>query len=84
MAVQKFSTLNQLSVCHKEYGIDFNCPIFPNIGPVIRVQDSNHEKKTAQNVCMSDVRLLSFEDSTVHYGQLFTLCQVSITRKYFI
>ena len=74
-AVQKFSTLDQLSIHHKEYGIDFNCPIFPNVGPVIRVQDPNHGKKTARNVCMSGARLLSFGNSTVHYGQLFTLCQ---------
>ncbi len=36
-AVQKFHTLNRFSVYYKEYGIDFNCPIFPNVGPVIRV-----------------------------------------------
>jgi len=46
-AVQKFHTLNRFSVYYKEYGIDFNCPIFPNVGPVIRVQDPNHGKKTA-------------------------------------
>jgi hypothetical protein len=74
-AVQKFLTLERFSVCYKEYGIDFNCPIFPNVGPVIRVQDPNHGRKTARNVCMSGARLLSFGNSTVHYGQLFTLCQ---------
>jgi len=46
-AVQKFFTSNRLSVYYKEYGIDFNCPIFPNVEPVIRVQDPNHDKKTA-------------------------------------
>ena len=76
-AVQKFSTSNRLSVYYKEYGIDFNCPIFPNVEPVIRVQDPNHGKKTARNVCMSGARLLSFGNSTIHYGQLFTLCQQS-------
>ncbi len=47
IAIQKFSISNRLSVYYKEYGIDFNCPIFSNVGPVIRVQDSNNGKKTA-------------------------------------
>ena len=52
-AIQKFSILNWLSVCHKEHEIDFNCPIFPNVVPVICVQDSNHEKKQPEMfVCL--------------------------------
>ncbi len=67
MAVQKFCTLDWFLVYYKEYEVDFNCPIFPNIRPVIQVQDSNHGKKTAWNICMSDARLLSFRDSIVYY-----------------
>ena len=67
--------MDRFSVYYKEYGIDFNCPIFSSVGPVVRVQDPNHGKKTARNVCMSGARLLSFGNSTVHYGQLFNLCQ---------
>ncbi len=35
MVVQKSYILDQLSIYYKEYGVDFNCPIFLNIGLVI-------------------------------------------------
>ena len=61
MAIQKSCILDWLLVHYKEYGVDFNYFIFPNVESVIRVQDLNHEKKIAWNVYMSGVRLLSFK-----------------------
>ena len=43
--VQQISTPSRLRVSYMPYNIDFSCSIFPNIGPVIRVQDPKHAKK---------------------------------------
>ena len=44
--VQQISTLSRLRVSYMPYNIDFSCPIFSNIRPVIQVQDPKHAKKT--------------------------------------
>jgi len=55
-------------VYYKKYKIDFNYSIFSNVGSVIYVQNPNYKKKIVWNICMSDARLLSFENLIVYYG----------------
>ena len=55
------------------YNINFSCPIFPNIGSVIRVQDSKHAKKTGRNAAMSGAWALILNRSTIgfdHFAKL--------------
>lgn len=48
-------TTNEIKIKDDMLNISFRCPIFPNIGPVLRVQDLKHVKKTARNAVMSGV-----------------------------
>jgi hypothetical protein len=43
------------------------------VGPVIRVQDPKHAKKTSRNAIMSGARLLTFGNSTVRFEHLLKL-----------
>lgn len=56
-----------------QFGINFNCPVFPKIGPMICIQDPKHEKQIARNAAMSGARLLTFDNSTVRFDQLLKL-----------
>ncbi|RGB31607.1 hypothetical protein C1646_763854 [Rhizophagus diaphanus] len=47
-------TPQRLSICEPSLNIHFSCPIFDNIGPIVRVQDPKHAKKTARNTIVSD------------------------------
>jgi hypothetical protein len=66
-------TSEQLSIHDNNLNIHFSCPIFDNVGPVIRVQDPKHAKKTARNALMSGARLLTFGISSARYSHLLKL-----------
>lgn len=53
--------------------INFFCPIFDNVGPVIPVQDPKHAKKTARNAIMSGARLLTFGNSSAQFDNFLQL-----------
>ncbi|CAB4413664.1 unnamed protein product [Rhizophagus irregularis] len=71
--LQATKTSSRVQHRNLQYGINFNCPIFYKVGPVIRIQDPKHGKKTARNAVMSGARLLSFGNSTVQFNQLLEL-----------
>ncbi|PKY48484.1 hypothetical protein RhiirA4_422203 [Rhizophagus irregularis] len=71
--LQSTKTRNRVQHRNSQFGINFNCPIFPKVGPLIRVQDPKHGKKTARNAVMSGARLLTFGNSTVRFDQLLKL-----------
>ncbi|CAG8846351.1 8672_t:CDS:2, partial [Racocetra persica] len=63
----------QLSIHDDNLNVHFSCPIFDNIGLIIRVQDSKHTKKTACNALISRARLLTFRTSSAQYSYLLNL-----------
>jgi hypothetical protein len=71
--LQSTRTRNRVQHRNSRYGINFNCPVFPKVGPIVRIQDPKHGKKTARNAAMSGARLLTFGNSTVRFDQLLTL-----------
>ncbi|PKB97069.1 hypothetical protein RhiirA5_279367 [Rhizophagus irregularis] len=71
--LQSIRTRNRVQHRNSRYGINFNCPVFPKVGPIVRIQDPKHGKKTARNAAMSGARLLTFGNSTVRFDQLLTL-----------
>ncbi len=62
--------------------INFRCPVFPNIGPVLRIQDSKHAKKTARNVIMSGACVLTFGKFTARFEQFLKLVDFSTSIMY--
>jgi hypothetical protein len=59
VAIQSYSTNERLTFQNKKLGVDFSCPVFPNVGLVIRVQDPKHAKKLAEmQLCLAHVFLL--------------------------
>ncbi|GES74758.1 hypothetical protein GLOIN_2v1772310 [Rhizophagus clarus] len=66
-------TPEQLSIHDDNLNIHFSCPIFNNVGPIIRVQDPKHVKKTARNALMSGARLLTFGNSSARYSHFLNL-----------
>ncbi|RIB05663.1 hypothetical protein C2G38_2219046 [Gigaspora rosea] len=60
-SISKIQTNEKLIVKEPTLNINFSCPIFDNIGPVIRIQDPKHAKKTARNAIMSGARLLTLD-----------------------
>ncbi|PKB96771.1 hypothetical protein RhiirA5_434269, partial [Rhizophagus irregularis] len=66
-------TPEQLSIRDNSLNIHFSCPIFNNVGPIIRVQDPKHAKKTARNALMSGARLLTFGNSSAQYSHFLNL-----------
>ncbi|POG58716.1 hypothetical protein GLOIN_2v1789992 [Rhizophagus irregularis DAOM 181602=DAOM 197198] len=71
--VQQISTPSRLRISYAPYNIDFNCPIFPNVRPVIRIQDPKHAKKMGHNAAMSGARVLTLNRSTVGFGHFAKL-----------
>ncbi|CAG8804421.1 2341_t:CDS:2, partial [Gigaspora rosea] len=71
--LQATKTRNRVQYRNIQFGINFNCPVFPGIGPVIRIQDPKHGKKTARNAAMLGARLLTFGNSIVRFDQLLKL-----------
>ena len=66
-------TTERMSICIPTLNVDLSCPIFETIGPIIRIQDPKHAKKTARNAIMSGARLLTFGNSSVCYEHLLKL-----------
>ncbi|CAB4482434.1 unnamed protein product [Rhizophagus irregularis] len=77
VAIQSYSTDERLTFKNNKLGVDFSCPIFPNVGPVIRVQDPKHAKKTSRNAIMSGAHLLTLGSSTARFEQLLKLSNLS-------
>jgi len=77
VAIQSYSTDERLTFKNNKLGVDFSCPIFPKVGPVIRVQDPKHAKKTGRNAIMSGARLLTLGSSTARFEQLLKLSNLS-------
>lgn len=71
--LQSTKTRNRVQHRNSQYGINFNCPIFPKVGPLTRIQDPKHGKKTARNAAMSGARLLTFGNYTIRFDQLLKL-----------
>lgn len=59
------------------YNIKFKCPVFPRIGPVIRVQDAKHGKKSGRNALFFGAKLLTLGTETARYDQILTLSKMS-------
>ena len=57
------------------YNINFTCPIFPGVGPVIRVSDSLHARKSARNALFSGARLLTLGHYIATYSQILDICE---------
>ena len=76
-AIQSYSTNERLTFQNQKLGVNFSCPIFPNIGPVIHIQDPKHAKKTRRNAIMSGARLFTLGNSTVRFEQLLNLSNLS-------
>ena len=72
-SIMDIQTPQRLSIREPSLNIHFSCPIFDKIGPIIRVQDPKHAKKTARNAIISGARLLTFGTSSVRYDHLLTL-----------
>jgi hypothetical protein len=72
-SIVDIQTPQRLSVREQSLNIHFSCPIFDNIGPIVRVQDPKHAKKTARNAIISGARLLTFGKSSVRYDHLLSL-----------
>ncbi|PKB98260.1 hypothetical protein RhiirA5_431673 [Rhizophagus irregularis] len=64
-------TTNEIKIKDDTLNINFRCPIYPNIGPVLRVQDPKHAKKTARNSVMSGARVLTFDDGAAYRAFYF-------------
>jgi hypothetical protein len=72
-SISKTQTNEKLVVKESHLNINFSCPIFDHVGPVIRVQDPKHAKKTARNAIMSGARLLTFGNSSARYDHFLQL-----------
>ncbi|EXX71932.1 hypothetical protein RirG_074070 [Rhizophagus irregularis DAOM 197198w] len=71
--IVNIQTSEKLTVIEPQLKINFSCPIFNYIGPIIRVQDPKHAKKTARNAIMSGARLLTFGNSSARYDHFLQL-----------
>ena len=71
------STKEKMIFEDKLYSIKFICPVFPKIGPVIRVQDAKHGKKSGRNALFSGARLLTLGTGTARYDQILKLSKMS-------
>ena len=63
----------RLQLIDTRFDLIFSYPILPSVGPVLRVQDPKHAKKTARNAIISGARLLTFGKSSVRYDHLLSL-----------
>ena len=68
-------TSQRLSIREPSLNIHFSCPIFDKIGPIVRVQDPKHAKKTYRNVIMSGARVLSLGRSTARFDHFLHISQ---------
>ncbi|UZO23436.1 uncharacterized protein OCT59_015776 [Rhizophagus irregularis] len=68
--LQSIRTKNRVQHRNSRYRINFNCPVFPKVGPIVRIQDPKHGKKTARNAAMSGARLLTFGYDFNEYAEI--------------
>ncbi|UZO07446.1 uncharacterized protein OCT59_027730 [Rhizophagus irregularis] len=68
--LQSIRTRNRVQHRNSRYGINFNCPVFPKVGPIVRIQDPKYGKKTARNAAMSGARLLTFGYDFNEYAEI--------------
>ncbi|CAB4446641.1 unnamed protein product [Rhizophagus irregularis] len=71
--IQSMSIDERLQMIDTRFDVTFSCPIILSVGPVLRVQDPKHTKKTCQNVIMSGARVLSFERSTARFDHFLLI-----------
>ena len=69
--IQSMATSERLQMIDTRFEVTFSCPILPSIGPVVRVQDPKHAKKTCRNVIMSGARVLSLGRSTARFNHFY-------------
>ena len=72
-SIVNIQTNEKLSVIEPQLKINFSCPIFDYVGPVIRVQDPKHAKKTARNAIMSGARLLTLGNFSARFDHFLQL-----------
>lgn len=65
--IQSMATNERLQLIDTRFDIIFSCLILPSVGPVVRIQDPKHSKKTCQNVIMSGARVLSLGRSMAYF-----------------
>ncbi|RGB23054.1 hypothetical protein C1646_822277 [Rhizophagus diaphanus] len=59
--LQLTRTRNRIQHQNFQYRINFNCLVFPKVGPIVRIQDPKYKKKIARNAAMSNTHLLIFD-----------------------
>lgn len=57
------------------YNINFTCPVFSGVGPVIRVSDPLHARKSARNALFSGARFLTLGHYVATYDQVLDMCE---------
>jgi hypothetical protein len=72
-SIVNIQTSEKLMVTEPQLKINFSCPIFDYIGPVICVQNPKHAKKTARNAIMSGAWLLTFGNSSAQFNHFLQL-----------
>ena len=70
--IQSMATSERLQMIDTRFEVTFSCPILPLIGPVVRVQDPKHAKKTCRNVIM---RVLLLGRSAARFNHFLHLSQ---------
>ncbi|RHZ90226.1 hypothetical protein Glove_2g65 [Diversispora epigaea] len=71
--IMNMQTINKIEIIDSTLNINFSCPILSNIGPVIRIQDPKHAKKTARNIIMSGARVLTFGKYIANFEHFLNL-----------
>ena len=73
--IQSMAADQRLQLIDTRFDVIFSCPILPSVGPVLRVQDPKHAKKTCRNVIMSGARVLSLGRSTARFDHFLHISQ---------
>ncbi|RHZ45219.1 hypothetical protein Glove_683g1 [Diversispora epigaea] len=71
--IMNMQTINKIEIIDSTLNINFSCLILSNIGPVIRIQDPKHAKKTARNIIMSGARVLTFGKHIANFEHFLNL-----------
>ncbi|RHZ88487.1 hypothetical protein Glove_22g143 [Diversispora epigaea] len=66
-------TTDKIEITNRLLNINFSCPVFFNVGPVIQVQNPKHAKKTARNIVMSGARVLTFGQNIINFEHFLQL-----------
>ena len=65
-SILNIQTNEKLIFKEPKYNINFSCPIFDHIGPIIRVQDSKHAKKTEVRVTTRSYNFQKLKDKNLY------------------